>query len=53
MALKKSKIGGLKLSDLEGAQVIPDPVPGELTLPFGDPGQQKGQDADLDMSLDP
>ena len=53
MALKKLKIGGPELGDLQGAQVSPDPVPGELTLPFGDPGQQQGQNADLDMSLSP
>jgi hypothetical protein len=33
--------------------VRPEPFPGELTVPFGDPGQQQGKNTDLDMSLDP
>jgi hypothetical protein len=53
VALKKSKIRGLKFCDAESAEVVPDPVPGELALPFGDPGQQESQDADLDVSLNP
>jgi len=34
MALKELKLRGLKFGDLESAQVVFDPRPGELALPF-------------------
>ena len=53
MALKKMKLRGLKFGDLEKVQVILDPSPGELTLPFGDSRQEESQDTNLDMGFNP
>jgi len=53
IALKELKMRSLELGDLEGAQVISEPFPGELTLPFGYPGQKQCQDTDFDMRLNP